>query len=49
MSQSIRYVYFEEGIMYIMVQMKKNTEYKIKSVTSLDRLFKVYLEVTHIF
>jgi len=45
MNHAVRYVYFEEGIMYVMFQGKKNTEYKIKSVTSLDRLFKVYLEV----
>ena len=45
MNQTTRFVYFEEGIMYVMSQNKKGTEYKIKSVTSLDRLFKVYLEV----
>lgn len=45
MNQVVRFVYFEEGIMYIMCQTKKNAEFMIKSVTSLDRLFKVYLEV----
>ena len=48
MSQVPRYIYFEEGIMYVMCQGKRNTEYKVKSVTSLDRLFKVYLEVLYI-
>ena len=49
MNQTSRFVYFEEGIMYVMSQNKKGSEYIIKSVSSLDRLFKVYLEVKNIF
>ena len=48
MNQALRFIYFEEGIMYVMCQGKKNNEFKIKSVNSLDRLFKVYLEVKNI-
>lgn len=45
MNQVSRLIFFEEGIMYIACQEKKTNLIKIKSVTSLDRLFKVYLEV----
>lgn len=48
MNQTSRFVYFEEGIMYVMSQNKKGSQYFIKSVSSLDRLFKVYLEVKNL-